>query len=58
MTEIERKQLRESGFYPGFLQRLHTLELVKLQHELRIYPEDKVYLDQVLTELKQRNKNQ
>ena len=48
------KQLDERPFYPGFLERLHPLELVKLQHELREFPEDKPYLDQVLAELKRR----
>ena len=44
----------ERAFYPGFLERLQDLELVKLQHELRQFPEDKPYLNQVLQELKRR----
>ena len=46
--------LEERAFYPGFLERLHDLELVKMQHELRQFPEDKLHLNQVLLELKRR----
>jgi hypothetical protein len=50
------KQLNGLPFFLDFLKRLHPLELVKLQHELRQYPEDRQYLEQVLEELKQRDK--
>lgn len=45
------KQTEEFGI---FLVRCTDLELVVMQHELRKYPEDKLYLQEVLRELKRR----
>ena len=42
--------------YQEFLTRCSDTELVLLQHELRTYPIDQPYLDQVLHELSNRCK--
>ena len=46
----------EKAFTPGFMAACSDMELVGLQHELRQFPEDKPYLDQVLQELQRRGK--
>ncbi len=46
----------EKTFYPGFLENLTIPELVILQHDLRKFPEDRPYLNQVLKELSKREK--
>lgn len=40
--------------FPEFLTELSMLDLVKLQHDLRQYPEDKEYLAEVLREIASR----
>lgn len=45
----------EKAFYPNFLEGCSDMELVGLQHDLRMHPDDKPYLDQVLQELKRRS---
>jgi len=44
----------EKSFHPSFLKSCSDMQLVGLQHDLRKFPEDKPYLDQVLEELKRR----
>lgn len=48
------KMIDEKSFTPGFLARCTPLELAMLQHDLRRFPEDRPYLDQVLRELGRR----
>lgn len=45
----------ERSFTPLFLRNCTVLELVKLQHEMRWFPEDRPYVDQVMAELKRRD---
>ena len=45
----------EGAFTPMFLTSLTALELVALQHDLRRFPEDRHYLDQVLAEFTRRS---
>ena len=47
-------KIDEKSFTPMFLESCSDLELVALQHQLRQHPEDRPYLDQVLTELGRR----
>ena len=49
MTKVD-----ESAFTPMFLASLSVLELAKLQHGLRQFPEDRKHLDAVLQEFKRR----
>jgi hypothetical protein len=49
-------KINENSFTPAFLESLTVPELVKLQHELRQFPEDKPSLDAVLAEIKAREK--
>jgi len=44
----------ERAFHPEFLNGCTDMELVLMQHELRKFPEDALYLQQVLTELGHR----
>ena len=46
----------EKAFHPAFLESCADMELVTMQHELRRFPEDRPYLDQVLKELGRRQK--
>ena len=46
----------ERAFTPEFLASCSDLELVVLQHDLRICNEDRPYLNQVLAELGKRHK--
>lgn len=46
--------VHENGLTPAFLASLTDMQLVTLQHELRLYPEDRANLDAVLAELKKR----
>jgi hypothetical protein len=54
--EPEMKQVDEKAFTPMFLASLSEFELAMMQHDLRQFPEDKPYLDQVLAELARRAK--
>jgi hypothetical protein len=46
----------EKKFLPEFLESCTDLELVVMQHELKKFPEDKKYRDQILKELGRRQK--
>ncbi len=46
----------EKSFHPDFIKKCSDLDLAMLQHDLRKFPEDKPYLNQVLEELSRREK--
>lgn len=51
---LPSSKMNEANFTPMFLANCSDLELVGLQHELRRFPEDRGYLNQVLEELRKR----
>ncbi len=56
MTDGGAAMTDERAFHPAFLAACSDMELVALQHDLRTFPDDKPYLDQVMRELGRRQR--